>query len=280
MPHLTTRDGTDLFYTDWGTGRPVVLIHGWPLSSAFWEYQARVLAEAGYRVVAYDRRGFGRSDQPWSGYDYDTLVDDLADVLSTLDLSKVTLVGFSMGGGEVARYLSRHGTGRVAQAVLIAAVTPFLLKTDDHPEGVDKAVYDEMVDAVERDRPAYLEGFARSFFGIDRPNSTISEGIIRWYMQLALQAAPHATILTARAWSETDFRPDMASFTVPTLVLHGGGDENVPAAIAGRAAAAAIPGSRYVEYEGAQHAVIIDSAARVNADLLAFLGQALEDAAK
>ncbi|WBO20707.1 alpha/beta fold hydrolase [Sphingomonas abietis] len=274
MPTFTTSDGVSLFYTDWGTGRPVVLLHGWPLSSAFWEYQSSALVAAGYRVIAPDKRGFGRSDQPWDGYDYDRLADDIAELVDHLDLHDATLVGFSMGGGEVARYLSRHGTTRVAQAALVAAVTPILLKTADNPEGIDRAVFDELVAGIEQDRPGYLVDFAKGFFNVGNGKPPVSQGILDWYLQLAMQASPRATIACARAWSETDFRADMAAFTVPTLILHGAQDVNVAPATTSRPAARMIAQARYIEYADSGHAIIITDAERVTADLLMFFKEA------
>ena len=272
MPTLQARDGTSLFYNDWGTGTPVVLIHGWPLNADMWEYQATTLAENGLRVVSYDRRGFGRSDQPWSGYDYDTLADDLAALMDHLDLKGAVLVGFSMGGGEVARYLSRHGAGRVAKAVLVSCVTPFLLKTPDHPEGVERDVFDQMIDGLRTDRPGFLTTFGRKFFGAGLLNFTVTEPILEWSRALALQASPKATLDCVRAFSETDFRADMKAFTMPTLVIHGDADATVPADVAGRAAAEAIPGAELLIYPGAPHALFFTEKDRLNADLLEFIG--------
>jgi len=271
MPHIKTRDGTMLHYKDWGSGTPVVLIHGWPLDADMWDYQAVPLANQGLRVVEYDRRGFGRSEQPWTGYDYDTLADDLASVMDTLDLQGVTLVGFSMGGGEVARYLSRHGTGRVARAALVSAVTPYLLKTADNPEGVDKSVFDQMVQGLEKDRPHFLAGFGKKFYGAGLLNFTVTDEILQWSLMMALLGSAKATIECVRAFSETDFRPDMAAFTVPTLLIHGGGDETVPAAVSGRRTAKLIRGAKYIEYDGAPHALMFTEKDRLNKDLLAFI---------
>ncbi|WP_456316363.1 alpha/beta fold hydrolase [Teichococcus vastitatis] len=207
MPFAKAPDGTEIFFKDWGSGRPVVLIHGWPLNADMWEYQAPVLASAGLRVISYDRRGFGRSGQPWSGYNYDTLADDLAAVMDHLDLRDATLVGFSMGGGEVARYLSRHGAaGRVSRAVLVSAVTPFLLRTADNPDGVDRSVFDGMIEGLQKDRPNFLATFGKQFFGAGLLTFSISSELLQWASMLALQASPKATMDCVRAFSETDFR--------------------------------------------------------------------------
>ena len=271
MPFIETADHTSLFYNDWGSGQPVVLVHGWPLDSDMWEYQSTFLASHGMRVVAYDRRGFGRSGQPWDGYDYDTLASDLAAVMDQLDLRGVTLAGFSMGGGEVARYLSRFGTGRVSRAALISAVTPFLLKTQDNPDGVDRGTFDGFVQGLEKDRPHFLAGFAKTFFGAGMLTSPSSSELMQWTGSMAMLGSPRATTACVRAFSETDFRPDMAAFTVPTLVLHGDADATVPLALAGQKAAQMIPGAVLKIYEGAPHALVFTEKDRLNADLLGFI---------
>ena len=271
MAFLEAGDGTRLFYNDWGAGPPVVLIHGWPLDSDMWEYQARALANSGLRVVAYDRRGFGRSDQPWSGYDYDTLADDLHSVMAKLDLRGATLVGFSMGGGEVARYLSRHGAERVARAALIAAVTPFLLKTPDNAEGADASVFDQMVAGLERDRPSFLASFGKAFFGAGLLNFSVSSELLQWAQTMALLGSAKATIDCVRALSQTDFRADMRAFTVPTLIVHGTSDHTVPIDVSGRRAARMVPQARFLEYDGAPHALFYTERDRLNADLLGFV---------
>ena len=271
MPFLETADKTALFTTDSGAGSPVVFVHGWPLSSAMWEYQIPVIAAQGYRCIAYDRRGFGRSDQPWSGYDYDTLADDLAAVIDAYDLHDVTLVGFSMGGGEVARYLSRHGAGRVARAVLISSVTPMLATTPDHPDAVDPGVFEAMLDGIARDRPTFMASFARQFYGAGLLNFTVTSELLAWTGALAMQGAARATTECVRAFGFTDFRPDMAAFTMPTLIIHGDADATVPIAVSARAAAALIPGAMLLEYGGAAHGLFFTEKDRLNADLLAFL---------
>ncbi len=271
MPYIHAEDGTALYYYDWGTGVPVVLIHGWPLTSASWEYQAGALAEGGFRVVAYDRRGFGRSDWPFTGYDYDTLASDLSTLIDTLDLRDATLVGFSMGGGEVARYIAKLGASRVSKAVLLSAVTPYLLKTDDNPEGVDKKIFDEMVENLTKDRPAFLEQFWPKFYGRSLVHHTVSEPFLRMTQAMGLTASPKATIDLVRAWSETDFRSDLTGSPVKTLVIHGTGDATVPIDVAGRRAAALIPHAELLEYEGEPHGLLATAPQRLNADLLTFL---------
>ncbi|MBB5695177.1 alpha/beta fold hydrolase [Muricoccus pecuniae] len=271
MPFIKTRDDVAIHYNDWGTGKPVVLIHGWPLSGAMWEYQSLFLASKGLRVIAYDRRGFGESGKPYTGYDYDTLADDLAALMEGLDLQGATLVGFSMGGGEVARYLARHGASRVAKAVLVSAVTPFMVKTPDHEDGVPRETFDEMVQGLLADRPNFLATFGKKFFGAGLLNFTVTNEILQWAQNLALQASPKATLDCLRAFSETDFRDDMRAFTVPTLVIHGDSDTTVPIDVSGRAAARMIGGARLIEYGGAPHGLFFTEKDRLNADLLSFV---------
>ncbi|MBV9747376.1 MAG: alpha/beta hydrolase [Acetobacteraceae bacterium] len=271
MPYVQARDGTPLHYNDWGSGPPVVLIHGWPLNADMWEYQSVPLGMQGTRVITYDRRGFGRSGQPWTGYDYNTLADDLAAVMDKLDLRGATLVGFSMGGGEVARYLSRVGTGRVAKAALVSAVTPYLLKTADNPDGVEKSVFDSIIKGLQEDRPHFLAGFGKTFFGAGLLNFTVTNEILQWALMMALQASPKATLDCAHAFAETDFRPDMAAFKLPTLIIHGAADETVPPEVSARRAAKMIPDARYIEYEGAPHALMFTNRDRLNQDLLTFV---------
>ncbi len=270
MPYVQTQDGTSLFYNDWGTGRPVVLIHGWPLNADMWEYQASVLAARGFRVIAYDRRGFGRSSQPWTGYDYDTLANDLATLMDTLDLRDAALVGFSMGAGEVVRYLSRQGAARVAKAVLLAGVTPFMLQTPDNPDGTDRATFDGIVHGIEEDRPGFLASFGKKVFGVGLVTSPVSSEFLQWVGAMAMQASRKATVDCVRAFSETDFRGDMPAVTVPTLVMHGDADVTVPIA-AGRAAARMLPNARLIECPGAPHGLFYTDRARVNEELAAFL---------
>jgi pimeloyl-ACP methyl ester carboxylesterase len=248
-----------------------VLIHGWPLNADMWEYQAGFLAHNGFRVIAYDRRGFGRSGKPWGGYDYDTLANDLQAILEKLDLHQAAIVGFSMGGGEVARYLGRHGAGRISHAALVSAVTPFLLQTQDNPDGVPQSVFDDFIAQLKADRPHFLTGFGKKFFGVGLVTSPVSSELLQWAANLALQASPHATIECVRAFSGTDFRRDMAAFSGKTLIVHGDGDETVPIKVAGAAAAKLVPGARFLTYPRAPHALVVTEKDRFNADLLKFL---------
>ncbi len=271
MPFIKATDGTQLFYKDWGHGRPVVLIHGWPLDADMWEYQAPALAHAGFRVIAYDRRGFGRSDQPWTGYDYDTLADDLAAIIQGLALKDAALVGFSMAGGEIARYMSRYGGADAAKAVLISSICPFLLATGDHPDGAPQSLFDGMVDGLKKDRPNFLAEFSKTFFGVGMLSSPVSANLIQWTGNMAMLASPKATVDCVRAFGETDLRPDMADFKVPTLVIHGDADKTVPFEISGKVAARMIRGAELKVYEGAPHAVPFTHHERLNQDLIAFL---------
>jgi non-heme chloroperoxidase len=272
MSFVEAKDGVQLHVKDTGNGRPVVLIHGWPLTGDMFEYQSLALLEAGYRVITYDRRGFGQSGHPATGYDYDTFADDLASVLNKLDVQGATLVGFSMGGGEVARYLSRHGAKRIAKAVLISSVVPYLLKDESNPDGVDLSVLEDMKIHVRKDRFAFLQSFAKMFYGVGMVSSPVSEALLNWTFILAVMASPKATIDCIDAFGKTDFRKDLASFTIPTLVIHGTSDKTVPIATAGRAAAKGIAGAKLLEYDGEPHGLFATVSGRLNTDLIAFIG--------
>lgn len=272
MSFIETKDGVQLHVKDTGKGRPVVLIHGWPLTGDMFEYQSLALLEAGYRVITYDRRGFGQSGHPFEGYDYDTFADDLAAVMDKLDLQGATLVGFSMGGGEIARYLSRHGAKRVAKTVLIGSVVPYLLKDSSNPDGVDQSVFDDMKKQIRKDRFAFLESFARMFYGVGLVSSPVSEALLQWTFVLAIMASPKATLACIDAFGKTDFRKDLASFTVPTLVIHGTSDKIVPIDTAGRPAAKGIAGAKLIEYDGEPHGLFATVPDRLSADLKEFIG--------
>lgn len=273
MPYIETRDGTEIYVKDWGDeGRPVILIHGWPLSADSFDDQALAIAEAGHRVIAYDRRGFGRSDQPWDGYDYDTFADDLADVMEAAEIeSDAALIGFSMGGGEIARYLSRHNGKGVSQVALVSAVVPYMLQTDDNPNGVPQAMFDQMTAGMKKDRAGFFRGFFKDFYGVGMMTHPVSEGVLDMSWNVAMQAGLWPTLAAAKAFATTDFRPDLASFTMPTLILHGTDDKTVPIDATARAAAKAIPGSKLIEYDGAAHGILASHKDQVTADLLAFL---------
>ncbi len=272
MPFIITEDEVELFYQDWGTGRPVVLIHGWPLNSDMWEKQALFLAEHGLRVITYDRRGFGKSDQPWGDYDYDTLADDLNTLIEGLELEDATLVGFSMGGGEVVRYLSLYGSARVSKAVLLSAVTPYLMKTDDNPDGVDPKIFDDNEEQIRKDRPAFLNDFGPKFFGRSIIKHTVSEPVLEWTQDMALTGSIRATLATANSWATTDFREDLQAISIPVLVIHGTGDGTVPIDNSARRTIKLLPNATLSEYEGEPHGLFLTAADRLNEELLTFLG--------
>lgn len=269
---IESKDGAHLHVKDNGSGKPVLLIHGWPLTGDMFEHQTLALLEAGYRVISYDRRGFGQSAHTASGYDYDTFADDLAAIIEKLELREVNLVGFSMGGGEIARYLSRHGAERVAKAVLISSVVPYVLKDDTNPAGVDQSVFDDIKAQIRKDRFDFLQTFSKAFYGVGLISKPVSQGVLDWTFVLAVMASPKATIDCVDAFSRTDFRADLAAFTVPTLVIHGTADATVPIDPTGRAAAQGIPGAVLIEYDGEPHGLYATAPDRLNADLLKFIG--------
>jgi non-heme chloroperoxidase len=271
MPIFQVRDGTRLFYKDWGSGSPVVFAHGWPLNSDMWENQMMFLASRGYRVIAHDRRGFGRSDQPWEGYDHDSFSDDLAELIDHLDLRDVTLVGYAMGGGEVTRYVGRHGSDRVRGVILIGATTPKLGQSDDYPHGVPEVVFDNVRSGLLADRAEFIRGFARLFFGADREGAEVSEGSLAHVQQLALMASLKASHDAVTACATTDYRDDIAKFDVPVLLIHGEEDAFVPFSATARQAAELFPNVDLKLYEGAAHGLLFTHKERLNADLLAFL---------
>lgn len=271
---ITTADGVQLYYKDWGPkdGPVVTFSHGWPLSSDSWESQMLFLASEGYRVVAHDRRGHGRSSQPWEGNDMDHYADDLAAVIDTLDLQDVTLVGFSTGGGEVARYIGRHGTGRVKKAVLVSAVPPMMLRTEDNPDGLPLEVFDGIRKASLEDRAQlYLDLASGPFYGFNRPGAKVSQGLIDNWRAQGMQAGHKNTYDSIAAFSATDFREDLKKFDVPTLVIHGDDDQIVPLDISGKASAAQIKDAKLIVYPGAPHGLTDTHKARFNQDLLDFL---------
>ncbi len=269
---ITTADGTQLYYKDWGSGPTVVLCHGWPLSSDSWEAQMLFLASQGFRTVAHDRRGHGRSSQSWLGNDMDHYADDLATVIESLKLKDVVLVGFSTGGGEVARYIGRHGTGRVAKVVLVSAVTPLMLKTEQNPNGLPIEVFDDIRAAQVRNRSQFYQDLpAGPFYGFNRPGSKPSQGLIDEWWREGMQGGHHNTYESIKAFSETDFTEDLKKIDVPTLIVHGDDDQIVPIDAAGRASAKLIRNSKLVVYPGAPHGLPETHRDQFNADLLAFL---------
>ena len=264
----------ELYYEDHGSGSPVVLIHGWPLSGRSWENQVPALVDAGYRVITYDRRGFGSSSQPWTGYDYDTFTADLATLLDHLDLGEATLVGFSMGGGEVARYIGRYGTDRVAKAVLAAAVPPYLYHSDDNPEGgLDDATIQQFEDGVRTDRIAFLEGFTTDFFAAGDRYALISEPSRLYHREIAEFASPKGTLDCIEAFSYTDFREDLAKIEVPTLIIHGDSDAIVPFEVSGKRSHEAIADSSLALIEGGPHGLNATHSEEFNRRLLDFLAR-------
>jgi non-heme chloroperoxidase len=274
VSYITTRDGVQLYYKDWGPrdGQVVTFSHGWPLNADSWEAQMMFLASKGYRVVAHDRRGHGRSSQPWEGNDMDHYADDLAAVIEALDLKDVTLVGFSTGGGEVARYIGRHGTSRVKKAVLVSAVPPLMLKTQINPGGLPIEVFDGLRKAsLENRSQLYLDIASGPFFGFNREGAKPSQGLIQSFWVQGMQAGSKNTYESIAAFSATDFRDDLKKFDVPTLVVHGDDDQIVPIDASGRASAALIKGARLIVYPGAPHGLTDTHKDRLNQDLLTFL---------
>ena len=271
MSTITTKDGTTLYYKDWGSGPVVTFSHGWPLNSDAWDGQMLFLAQNGFRVVAHDRRGHGRSSQSSSGNDMDTYADDLAELLEALELRNVTMVGHSTGGGEVTRYIGRHGTERVANAVLIGAVPPILVKSASNPDGIPLDVFDGLRTSLARDRSQFYKDFALLFYGANRPGAQVSQGTLDQFWLWSMQVGLKAVYECVKAFSETDFTKDLGTFDVPTLVMHGEDDQIVPIAVSGKKSVRLIKGARQLFYPGLPHGLTATHADQVNRDLLAFL---------
>ncbi len=276
MKFIRVKDGINaeevkIAYSDYGSGKPIVLIHGWPLSREMWEYQLEDLVDAGFRVIKYDRRGFGKSDKPWNGYDYDTLAADLKEIIDQLNLQDVTLVGFSMGGGEVARYIGNYGTDRIAKAVFISSVTPYLSKQDSNPDGVDPSVFAEMLEQIKTDRIGFLDEFGKKFFGVNLISHPVSNALLDYYRMLGSFAAARSTTQCAIAFAETDFRADLRSIDIPTLIIHGDADKTVPIEASAERTASLINGAKYLVYQGAPHGLFYTHRQRLNADLVSFI---------
>lgn len=271
MTFITTSDNNQIYLKDWGQGSLVVLIHGWPLSADSWDDIAMALADAGHRVIAYDRRGFGRSSQPWSGYDYDTLTDDLATVLDYAAQDHAAIVGFSMGGGEVARYMSRHAGKGISKAVLVSSILPFRVQTEDNPTGTPQEKFDATDAAIRKDRAHFLQEFFNKFFGVTEQSQAVSKELLEWARGIAMQASVKATLECLHSFSRTDFRQDLAAFKVPTLIIHGTKDLTVPIESSSRLAAAGIPHASFLEYEGAAHGLFATEKERLTRDLVKFL---------
>jgi len=261
----------NIYYEDLGKGKNVVLIHGWPLSGSMWEYQVTTLINHGIRCITYDRRGFGKSDYPAAGYDYNTLAGDLKAIIEALDLQDVTLVGFSMGGGEIAKYFSLFGGARVKKVVLISAVVPYMLQTEDNSDGVPQEVFDKMAKAMTEDRPTFLEGFNKDFYGVDLLNHPVTEAYLANASNKAMESSPIATIECAKAFATTDFREDVVKINVPTLIIHGKADKTVPIAATGAQSSKLINGAKYFIYENAPHGLWFTEKETLNNDLIEFI---------
>jgi len=271
MPTIKTNDGTEIYYKDWGTGQPIVFSHGWPLTADAWDAQMVFLAARGFRCVAHDRRGHGRSSQPFTGNDMDTYADDLAALVRALDLKQAVHIGHSTGGGEVTRYIGRHGTSRVAKAVLISAVPPGLLKTPANPNGIPKEVFDQIRQGITADRGQYFRDFAVPFYSANRSGAKVSQGVRDFFWLQCMLGGHGAEIDCIKAFSETDFNEDLKKFDVPTLIMHGDDDQIVPIDITGKQTAKIVKNATLKVYPGFPHGMCTTHAEQINNDLLAFL---------
>jgi non-heme chloroperoxidase len=278
MPTIKTKDGAQIYYKDWGKGQPVVFSHGWPLNADAWDDLLFFYASNGYRAIAHDRRGHGRSSQTWNGNDMDTYADDLAALVEELDLTNAIHVGHSTGGGEVARYIGRHGTERVAKAVLVGAVPPGMLKTDKNPEGLPIEVFDQIRAGVKSDRSQFYKDLSAAFYGANRPGSTVSQGVRDAFWLLSMQAGFPAAYECIKAFSESEFTDDLRKFDIPTLIIHGDDDQIVPITVGGLRSAKMIKGAILKTYKGAPHGLMATHKDQFNADLLEFARPEARDA--
>ena len=269
--YIETATNVKIHIKDYGQGKPVILIHGWPLSNEMWEYQIENLVTNNFRVIAYDRRGFGKSSQPWNGYDYDTLTDDLQQIIEQLKLENATLVGFSMGGGEVVRYLSRYSGKGVSKIILVSSITPFRLKTEENPDGKSIEEGKKTADAIKDDRIGFLNDFGKNFFGISLVSKPLSTPLLEYYRMLCSVASPHATLECAKSFSTTDFRQEMINIDIPTLIIHGDNDKIVPIESSSEKSAKLIRNSKFIVYEDAPHGLFYTHKERLNADIVEFI---------
>jgi len=276
MPFITNstaEEVVDIFYEDYGKGQPVILIHGWPLSRKSWEQQVWKIVEDGFRCISYDRRGFGISSAPWDSYDYSSLASDLDALINKLDLKDVILVGFSMGGGEVVRYMTDYGCKRIAKAALISSIIPLVKLKDDNPVGVTENVLDNIKSGLQKDRVGFLKNFHKGFYNYDENKNRVSEGQLEYDFSIASHASPRATIQAALAWMHTDFRPELKNVAVPTLIVHGDADNTVPIGTSAEQAAKGIKDNTYKIIKGAPHGLNITHADEFNAILIEFLNE-------
>lgn len=257
-------------YSDYGKGQPVILIHGWPSSREMWEYQLEEIVNAGFRVIKYDRRGFGKSSKPWTGYDYDTLASDLNEVINQLDLQKAILVGFSMGGGEVVRYIANYGEQRIARIALVSSIIPYMLKSGNNPEGVDGKIFEDMTEGVKKDRMAFLDDFGKNFFSVNMLNKPVSNAYLDYFRSLASVATQRSTLGCANSFATTDFRNDVKKITVPTLIIHGNNDKIVPIEASSKRTAEMLPDAEFVIYQDAPHGLFFTHRELLNPDLVNF----------
>ena len=276
MPFLTNETDTelvDIYFKDYGSGQPVILIHGWPLSHQAWEQQIWAVVEAGYRCIAYDRRGFGNSDAPWDGYDYSTLASDVHEIIEQLDLEDVILVGFSMGGGEVVRYCTDYGTDTLSKVALVSSIIPLVAQKDDNPNGVPQKDLDGIIKALQEDRVGFLKDFHKNFYNYEDHKDTISEAQLHYDWSIASHASPRATIQAAKSWAETDFRPELKNVTVPCLIVHGDADNIVPKATSADKAAEGIPNNRYEVLSNGPHGLNLTHKHELNTLLIDFFNE-------